>query len=158
MKDGTITSDDQEILERWYRHFDKLLNQEIGWEKGEENESEVEEDQQSSKLFKNYSGSPSFEEVRKEFQKLKNNKSTITDQIPAELFKYGGRKLKQWLYEIVRKAWMNEEITYEWKEGIICPVHKKGDQMVCDNYRGILLLNLGYKVISTGLSRLLSAV
>jgi sorting nexin-29 len=45
-------------------------------------------------------------------------------------------------------VYINEELPDEWKEGIICPIHKKGDQMVCANYRGISLLNLCYKVLS----------
>jgi hypothetical protein len=31
---------------------------------------------------------------------------------------------------------------------VLCSVHKKGDAMVCQNYRGISLLNTCYKVVS----------
>jgi hypothetical protein len=27
--------------------------------------------------------------------------------------------------------------SHEWKYGIICPVHKKGDVMMCDNYTAV---------------------
>jgi hypothetical protein len=63
-----------------------------------------------------------------EIQRLKNNKSPGTVNIPAELQKHGGGKLEQWLYDIVRTVRINEELPDKWKEGIICPVHKKGNQ------------------------------
>jgi hypothetical protein len=66
----------------------------------------------------------------------------------ANMLKHGGGKLEQWLYEIVRMVWLNEELPDKWKEGIICPIHKKFAQMVRANYCGISLLNLGYKLLS----------
>jgi len=36
--------------------------------------------------------------------------------------------------------WEDNITPHEWKCGILCPVHKKGDMMVCDNYRAVTLL------------------
>lgn len=44
--------------------------------------------------------------------------------------------------------WEQEEIPEAWCISIICPVHKKGDIMECENYREISLLNTSYKLLS----------
>ena len=80
-------------------------------------------------------------------KKLKNNKAPVTDNIPAELLKFGSDRLKQWLKHMSTSIWINEEIPKEWLQGIICPLHKKGDQLECANYRGITQLNQTYKVL-----------
>jgi hypothetical protein len=36
----------------------------------------------------------------------------------------------------------------QWKESIIVPVHKKGDKTGCNNYRGISLQSISYKILS----------
>jgi sorting nexin-29 len=52
------------------------------------------------------------------------------------------------LFELVRTVWNTENMPTEWKVAIICPTHKKGDRLNCDNYRGIALLNTAYKIFS----------
>ena len=81
----------------------------------------------------------------KPLKNFKNNKAPGTDNIPAELLKFGSDRLKQWLKHVSSWMWINEEIPKEWLQGIIWPLHKKGDQLECTNYRGITQLNLAYK-------------
>jgi hypothetical protein len=41
-----------------------------------------------------------------------------------------------------------EELPEEWKESIIVPIYKKGDETECNNYRGISLLSTTYTILS----------
>jgi sorting nexin-29 len=52
--------------------------------------------------------------------------------------------------------WNKEELTHQWKESIVVPIHKKGDKTEFSNYRGISLLPTSYKILSNNLlSRLI---
>jgi len=72
---------------------------------------------------------------------FKNNKGAGTDGIHSELMKYGGNKLLNRIYELLRNIWGEERIPEEWKETIIFPIYKTGDRERCDNYRGKVLGN-----------------
>ena len=73
-----------------------------------------------------------------------------------ELVKYGGDKLIQLIYELIQHVWRQEVMPKEWTVTIICPLHKKGDKTDCQNYRGISLLSVIYKVFAKILAKRLS--
>jgi hypothetical protein len=52
------------------------------------------------------------------------------------------------IHKLVNSIWNKEKLPDQWKEPIIVSVHKKGDKTDCDNYRGILLLSVLYKILS----------
>jgi sorting nexin-29 len=55
------------------------------------------------------------------------------DFIQAELVKHAGVEYTKYLHQLIFKIWINEIISEEWNLGIICPVRKKGDVMICPN-------------------------
>jgi len=71
-----------------------------------------------------------------------------TDEIHPELIKFGGDKLLNRMYELVRQIWEEERIPEEWKETIIFPIHKRGDRDRCENYREMALGTAAYKILS----------
>jgi len=50
---------------------------------------------------------------------------------------------------LICKIWREEKMSDDWKIGLIVPLFKKGDIMKCENYRGIMLLNVTYKILSS---------
>jgi hypothetical protein len=60
--------------------------------------------------------------------KFKIYKSPSTDQIPAELIKAGGETLCSEIHKLICSIWNKEEFPAQWKESIIVPIYKKGDQ------------------------------
>jgi len=54
--------------------------------------------------------------------------------------------------------WIYGDIPEEWRTVIVIPIHKKGDRNNPDNYRGISLLNTGYKIYSKIIAKRLTAI
>lgn len=79
---------------------------------------------------------------------LKNNKAQGKDMIGSEFVKKGGQLIVNDMWELIEKIWQQEQIPEEWKVAVICPIYKKSDPEDCHNYRGILLLNAAYKILS----------
>jgi len=71
--------------------------------------------------------------------------------------KYGGDKLIQLIYELIKDVWRQEVMPKEWTMTIICPIHKKSDKTDCQNYKGISLLSVIYKVFAKILAKRLSS-
>jgi len=93
-KRGELAMNTKEKAEVWKEYFDKLLNTEEPKElikKGNKKISEVEVEELT------------IEDVKEAIRNLKNNKAAGTDGIPPELIKYGGNKLLNRMYELIRQ-------------------------------------------------------
>ena len=62
--------------------------------------------------------------------------------------KQGGMTIRCANHKLITSIW-NKELPEEWKESIIIPIYKKGDETDCNNYRGISLLPTTYKILSS---------
>jgi len=128
-----LETDKQEVLDRWKQYVadlmktDKKIDNQTQEESFKENEIETEQ--------------PTYKEVSDIIIKLKENKAPGTDNISLELIKCGGYILKHRMYKLILLIWNKQQLPIEGLQGIICPIHKKGDRAICSNYRPITLLN-----------------
>nr|XP_034194960.1 nipped-B-like protein B [Osmia lignaria] len=113
--------------EDWRKHFVNLLlgGSEEKVVMGGERERERDEEADIRK-----------EEIRKAVAKLKDGKATGGDEIPNEVWKYGGEEVMDWAWKICNRVWRGEGWPEGWKKGIIAPIKKKGDGKQASDYRG----------------------
>lgn len=142
---GTVIANEERCIVRWTEYFRELLNNNNAENRVANQQAVRVNDQMQPHP---YIAEPSLEEVKATIMKLKNNKAPGSDNIPAELIKHGGIALSVELHQLITQIWRNEELPEEWKMGVICPLHKKGDKLECGNYRGITLLNIAYKLFA----------
>ena len=143
-KDGTqLLKSNNDILSRWKEHFEELLN------RNPVIDEDVLEQLPHFPLDMTLEAVPTLEEVKIAISSLKNNKSAGPDNIPAEIFKYGGPTLHSQLHQLLEKIWTHEEAPNDLINGIMTTIYKKkGDRAVCGNYRGITLLSVAGKILA----------
>ncbi|KAI5722453.1 hypothetical protein M8J76_008557 [Diaphorina citri] len=139
--DGRMIVEEAQLAEHCKKYFDSLLNCPTPSNPIEESLSSY--SNQIEVL------DPTYDEVVENIGRLKNHKSTGSDNIPAELIKYGGSLLYRELHKLILKIWQQEKIPDEWKKSVIIPIHKSGDKEHIENYRGISVVNTAYKVLSS---------
>ena len=125
-KKGELLMNTTERADIWKEYFNKLLNTQEPMElikigNSESNEAEIQ--------------GPTIEDVKKAMRNLQTNKVAGTGGIHPELIKYGGNKVLNRIYELVRQIGKEDRIPEEWNDTIIVPIYKKGDKERCENYR-----------------------
>ena len=130
-------------------HFKELLNTESNGK--EQVDQNIEASAQEQCIEE-----PNTQEVMEVIKELRNNKAPGGDNIWGELVKCGGDKLIQLIYGLIEGVWGQDVMPKEWIMTIICSIHKESDKMDCQNYRGIALLSVIYKVFVKILTKRLS--
>ncbi len=83
----------------------------------------------------------------KAIRKLKLGKALGSDGITAEMLKYGGEIVVDWMMWICSLAWEQSKVPEDWRKAIIVLLYKgKGKREECNNYRCISLLSVAGKV------------
>jgi hypothetical protein len=91
---------------------------------------------------------PSSFEVEIAIAKVKSYRFPGSGQIPAKLIQAGVEASESEIHKLINVIWNKEEVSDRWKESIIIPVYKKGDETDCSKYREISLLSASYKILS----------
>jgi hypothetical protein len=68
---------------------------------------------------------------------LKNRRDPGEDGLSAKLIKSGGQRLWKEIYELIQIIWHTEDFPEDWRTAIICPIHRKGSKLICNNYIGM---------------------
>nr|VZI17391.1 unnamed protein product [Spirometra erinaceieuropaei] len=91
---------------------------------------------------------PARETIRA-VQQLSSGKAPGSDAIPAEVYKHGGPQLMDHLTELIEQMWRQGEVPQDFKDATIVHLYKrKENHQVCENHRGISLLNIAGKIFA----------
>ncbi|CAK1604104.1 unnamed protein product [Parnassius mnemosyne] len=142
-KNGQLLNDKNEIVQRWAKYFRELLNSSVQTRllsvPVPVPEALLNNQETDESLY------PTIEDTIRAIQSIKNNKSPGMNDIEGELIKYERTGFQKEFHHLVLQIWNNENMPDNWNTSVICPLHKKGDILNCNNYRGISLLNTSYK-------------
>ena len=147
-KDGVVLTESSSVKSRWIEYYSKLLNRPPpdvplvgGYDQGLPGEKE----------------GPSAQEVQAAMQSMKKNKAPGMDEVQIEIFNAAGEETKNWITTtVMQTVWEEERMPAEWRDGELVSIHKKGQHLICENYRGLCTLSVGYKIFASILQRRLA--
>nr|VZI36232.1 unnamed protein product [Spirometra erinaceieuropaei] len=140
---STLLTEKTQILQRWAEHFRGVLNR-----------PSVISDAAIARLPQVETNAdldppPSLQETIRAVQQLSSGKAPGSDAIPAEVYKHGGPLLMDHLTALFQEMWRQSEVPQDFKDATIVHLYKrKGNRQVCDNHRGISLLNIAGKIFA----------
>jgi sorting nexin-29 len=87
-------------------------------------------------------------------RKLKLSRAPGDDCTNAELIKNGGKHIWKCIFDLILEIWNKEITSADWKTAVICPIRKKDSKLECNNnYQGVSLLNVTYKIFTNVLTK-----
>ena len=139
----------EESVNRSQEHFCQVLNVQSRYM--EDTVSSV----QLMAVREELSMPPSEDEILAAMSSLKVGKAGGKNGVLPEMLKCCGANLLEHLVKLFHQVWRDGCVPQEWKDALIVPILKKSDLSVCDNWRGIGLLDISGKLfVKTIQSRL----
>ncbi|BHF62082.1 hypothetical protein SprV_0100506300 [Sparganum proliferum] len=140
---STLLTEKTQILQRWAEQFRGVLNRpstisDAAVDRLPQVETNVDLDLP-----------PSLQETIRAVQQLSNGKAPGSDAIPAEVYKHGGPQLMDHLTALFQEMCRQGEVPQDFNDATIVHLYKrKGNHQICDNHRGISLLNIAGKIFA----------
>ena len=143
-ENGEPCTTQSEQQQRWRRHFTKVLNVVSQFDK-----TELDEVKQR-KTDTDLGTEPTSAEVARALNKLKNGKAPGSSNILPEMLKAGcrDREFLEMIANFIHAIWEEKRVPKEWVDAVLIPIPKKGNLQICDNWRGIALLEAVGKVVA----------
>ena len=139
--DGDLCSSRSAVLLRWHQHFSSVLNVMSTFA------TSVFDSLPSRGVDESLAEAPSEEEIGVALRQLQNGKAPGRSGIVSELLKYGEAPLSPYILDLFRSIWLAGAVPQEWRDAQLIPIPKKGDLSLCDNWRGISLLDVVGKLL-----------
>ncbi|BHF85988.1 hypothetical protein SprV_1002916600 [Sparganum proliferum] len=91
----------------------------------------------------------SLHETIRTVQQLSSGKAPASDASSAEVCKHDCPKFMEHLTALFQEMWRQGEVAQDFKDTTIIHLYKRiGNRQVCDNHRGICLLNIAGKIFA----------
>ena len=142
-EDGSKCQSPEENAEIFKNHFEKLYNKPANFDPNILNHLD------ECPIDDSLGVTPSTEEVHSAIKHLKNN-SPGESGITAQMLKSIALDVVcfDYLYRIITDIWSSEKCPSQWDIGRLVILPKKGDLSKPGNYRGIMLLEIAYKIVA----------
>ena len=101
------------------------------WNEQGKNGEEGTEEKGRSEVTDDNKDRITIEELNNVLKHGKNRKSGGLDNLPMELWKFGGSELKSHLLELFNTIIEKNQMPQEWETGLVINIHKKGTKSKC---------------------------
>ena len=149
---GELTRSPEEVKAMWYQRFSRVLTI-----RGDYSHAVVEEFP-ALPVDPALDESPSLDELLLALRRMKRGKAGGQTGILHELLIAGGEQLITRMLKEMEGVWREGEVVEDWKHAEVVPIPNRGDLQLCDNWRGISLLDVVGKVFARILQERLQVV
>ena len=140
-ENGLLLSDPDAVIAHRCRHFTQVLNVMSVF-------SPVGIDRMPTlEARRDLDNPPTSDEFQRVLRKLQPRKVGGDSGVIPEMLVFSGPVLHTVLLDLFQRVWKEGQVFAAWRDALVVPVPKKGDLTMCDNWRGISLLDVAGKLL-----------